>query len=831
MLGLVALLFCGNAVVTRLGLLPVWQAYALPVLLISLVVLLLSIFQNDSPASLTDDWLCRPVARGDLLAAKLLLVLSATYLPSAAGAFAADLGRGSPLAEALLDAVLIRDELLVCLLPLLLFTAITTRTLVQGFGVLIAVLIAVFVIPTPFVREPGPLDPGIREALPVSGMGWLATAPVEIAALGLAGSGCGLGYWRRQLAGARARMGLAVAASLALALAPMALLPWASTFSLQKALGPVVAAETPRITLRQTRACFPATHRSELMSDAAFAAAMKASDLRLWEEDALDGVAADSVAFITQVEPRGLPSEWRVKLNYVQARYSTGEKIGVALRPARYFNDPAGSGPLTHAWMLPGGLVRRLTAGPVQLALTYSLTVLKPREHHLATDGKRHALPGLGYCSAVVDEPYDRIEVECFGGVSSPAQISAQLNRIPASRVYGPADFAPAWARWPYSHRAELTLSSPRLAAHETITVTAWDVAGYVDSSLTAPGILGADLASCPLPSSESGGYQSIRWRDAAPHETRQVNVGDGVQIEVLDFGGTGSPILLLPGLGATAHSYDDVAPRLARDHRVVAMTRRGAGYSSRPDFGFETPRLAQDVIDVMHAMELDRVLLVGHSIAGEELTWLGGHEPGRFTGLVYLDAAYDRASDRDSREMQRLRALDRSLPPEAPIPPEALRDYAAMSGLLVSRGHERYPEGELMAFFHANSPFIAGTPAIDARTQQAITAAIQPPDYRRVKIPALAVYAIPDPEKPLPTWYGAEDAQLRATVAEIAKIKDTLRRKNIERFRREVEKGRVVEMRNATHAIVQSNPDEVVSLIESFSTAQAVLLGHLGHR
>ena len=65
-----------------------------------------------------------------------------------------------------------------------------------------------------------------------------------------------------------------------------------------------------------------------------------------------------------------------------------------------------------------------------------------------------------------------------------------------------------------------------------------------------------------------------------------------------------GHPILLLPGLGATAHSYDELAPLLAKKHRVVAMTRRGTGNSSKPDFGFDTPRLAQDVLQVMDAMK-----------------------------------------------------------------------------------------------------------------------------------------------------------------------------------------------------------------------------------
>jgi non-heme chloroperoxidase len=818
MLALVALLFLANAVISRLELLAFWE-YTLPVMLAALVVLLFSVFQGDSPASLTDDWLCRPVARSTLIAAKLLLALAVVYLPSAVGAFGADLARGFPVPAALADALLLPDELLPFLVPILLFVAIVTRTLVQGFGVLFAIFIAVFVIPTPFVREPGPLDPGLRDALFVSGMRWLATAPAVIAACVLTALGFWLVYWRRRLAAARVVLALTLVLSLLFLLLPMALLPWESTFALQKALGPRSSAETSAIYLRQTRACFPATRRATLLTDPAFVAAThndgSGGGLALWPDEALQGVGADAIAFLTDVEVRGLPLDWRARLSYVKAEYSGG-KSRYSLRPARYFNDRAGSGPLTHAWMIPGDAVA--SSAPARLDLTYSLTLLKPREYRVRTDGERHAFKGLGLCSAVIDEPYNRIDIECFGGGTSAAQISAELERIPASRVYGPADLAPSWARWPYARHTKVSIASPRLAAHEYVTVTAWDVAGYLDRSLTLPGLLGADPAACPAPSPEGSAFADTRWRDTAPHEARQVDVDTGVQLEVLNFGGTGAPIVLLPGLGATAHSYDDLAPMLARKHRVVALTRRGAGHSSKPDFGFDTPRLAQDVLEVMRALALEKVLLVGHSIAGEELTWLGGHHAERFSGLVYLDAAYDRSGDRDAPAAVRLRELNRALPPEPPLPAAALRDYAAMSALLASRGHAPYPEGELIAFLRMSSPFVAGTPSIDARTQQAITAAIRPPDYARVKVPALAIYAFDDPNAPLPPWYDSSDPRLAANLAEIARIMDARKRDSIELFKRGVEQGRVLEMHGATHYVIFSNPREVLDAIESFA-------------
>jgi non-heme chloroperoxidase len=352
--------------------------------------------------------------------------------------------------------------------------------------------------------------------------------------------------------------------------------------------------------------------------------------------------------------------------------------------------------------------------------------------------------------------------------------------------------------------------------------VTAWEAAAYLDEAMTFPGILGADDATCPLPGSGTRQVRQARWRDAAPHEANSITVDDGVQLEVLDFGGQGSPIVLLPGLGATAHAYDELGPQLARNHRVIAITRRGTGYSSRPDFGFDTPRLAQDVLAVMDQMKLEKVLLVGHSIAGEELTWLGGHHGERFTGLVYLDAAFDRTAGRADPVEKRVRELQRSMPPPPPITAEALLDYEAMTAFLAKRGNLRPPEGELIAFLNVDKANVAGTPNMDDHLQEAIQAAIQAPDYSRVKIPALAVYAFRDPDEPPPAWYDTSDPQLMANVAELRQFEDTRKLVHIDAFRRGVEKGRVLAIQKARHYILQSNPREVLEAIETFAAELA---------
>jgi len=812
-------LFAGDVILMRLDVITVWPAFRTPVLILSGIVLVLAVFQLDSAASLVDDWLCRPVPRAELLVAKLVLLFVVLRLSQIVATLIIQPLLGASVAETVQRALLGLDPDAVALLPLLMFTALVTRTLVQGFGVLLALFICAFAIPTPFVTAPGPLQPGIGTALIPAGLNWLSYLPSTLAAFMLFGIACWLVYWRRRTRAGRALLVVAMLVMVVLMLLPMWLLPWKPVYAAQTALAPPNSATTPdigAIYLRSLRTCFAATHVRNLADDPGFAEARRAVGVAAWTREDQAESGPDSVAFLTSVEPRRLPPDWRVGLTYVEAGYFAASSPTplYSLRPTSYHTE---DGSLSHAWVLPEHALRRLgNEAKVELRLRYYLTLLEPHQFSLRSDGRRQAVPGLGYCRAKLDSTGSHIEVNCFSGLEHPAQVSVELEDIPATRVYGLPNYSPAWARWPFGQKLRLTIGSPRLSSSDRITVMVWSLAGYLDKSLVLPGILGSDSGTCPLPSSEGQRFQQSVWRDTARHETSSISTDQGVQLEVLDFGGQGSPILLLAGLGATAHSFDELAPLLAQEHHVVAITRRGTGYSSKPDFGYDTPRLAQDVLQVMDALKLEKPLLVGHSIAGEELTWLGGHHPERFRGLVYLDAAYDRS--RLATMKSRQKALNVRLTPEPPIPPEATRNYEAMSKLFAERGHVRLPEGEIIAMWNGDKPFLAGMPRMDARTAQAIIAAVEAPDYAAIKLPALAIYAIPDPGKALPPWYDASDAGLMATLTELGRINAEAQRKNIELFRRSVAHGEVLEMPNAAHWLIQSNQQQVLEAIETFS-------------
>jgi non-heme chloroperoxidase len=131
---------------------------------------------------------------------------------------------------------------------------------------------------------------------------------------------------------------------------------------------------------------------------------------------------------------------------------------------------------------------------------------------------------------------------------------------------------------------------------------------------------------------------------DPSPHTITFVSVEPDVKLEVLDWGGVGRPLVFLAGLGNTAHVYDSFAPKFTANHHVYGVTRRGFGASSKPtpfNNNYAADHLGDDVLAVIEALKLDRPILIGHSLAGEELSSIGSRHPEKVGALIYLDAGY----------------------------------------------------------------------------------------------------------------------------------------------------------------------------------------------
>jgi len=259
---------------------------------------------------------------------------------------------------------------------------------------------------------------------------------------------------------------------------------------------------------------------------------------------------------------------------------------------------------------------------------------------------------------------------------------------------------------------------------------------------------------------------QQVEWSDSSPHQTTLITVEDDVRLEVLDWGGSGRSLLLLAGLGDTAHVFDDVAPMLATRYRVVGVTRRGHPRSSAPAGGYGSLRLAEDVVRVMDAVGLKNPVVVGHSFAGEEMHVLGDRYSTRIAGLVYVDAAFNRADDFEEHE-----AAARALPAPPGPEPADLASFATLRAFLTRTQGPPGPEGRLRARYVANadgSVQCRWTP--DPHVFQAFSNEMRAMtvvyDPKRIRVPGLAIYAVPKSAAELMRpWYNADDPAVRERV------------------------------------------------------------------
>src|SRR5215467_15202557 len=128
---------------------------------------------------------------------------------------------------------------------------------------------------------------------------------------------------------------------------------------------------------------------------------------------------------------------------------------------------------------------------------------------------------------------------------------------------------------------------------------------------------------------------------DTTPYKAeRFVRVAPGVKLEVLDWGVSGEPMVLLTGSGDNAHVYDYFAFQFTDFFHVIGITRRGWLPSNQPKSGYDVETRAADDIKVLDTLGIKKAVFVGHSIAGSELSNIAVKYPSYVDKLVYLDAS-----------------------------------------------------------------------------------------------------------------------------------------------------------------------------------------------
>ena len=290
---------------------------------------------------------------------------------------------------------------------------------------------------------------------------------------------------------------------------------------------------------------------------------------------------------------------------------------------------------------------------------------------------------------------------------------------------------------------------------------------------------------------------------DRSPHTVQFVTVETGVRLEVLDWGGSGRPLIFLAGAGDTAHRFDGFAPQFSKQHHVYGITRRGVGTSSKPapaNGNYSADHLGDDVLAVMKALHIDRPVLVGHSIAGQELSSIGSRFPEKVSGLIYLDAAtgfafYD---------------------PEHPPIAVEMNDIKKRIDEIEAGGVDEQKKlleletavARFETVLHQNNAEVANMPPLPPRSPIGAALNFGAQKYTSIPVRALAIYACPH------NWDRLPDSSRKAALLADDKARCT---RWADAFQRGVPSARIVLIPNADHYVYLSNQAQIIDEMNAF--------------
>jgi hypothetical protein len=94
----------------------------------------------------------------------------------------------------------------------------------------------------------------------------------------------------------------------------------------------------------------------------------------------------------------------------------------------------------------------------------------------------------------------------------------------------------------------------------------------------------------------------------------------------------------------------------------------------------------------------------------------------------------------------------------------------------------------------------------------------LQAPEFARITVPALGLFAIPgSPAALMQGWYDQDDSQVRAAVEEMYAHERRGKEQAIQRFDAEIPNSQAIGLENADHWIFVSHEQEVLAAIEAF--------------
>ena len=253
-----------------------------------------------------------------------------------------------------------------------------------------------------------------------------------------------------------------------------------------------------------------------------------------------------------------------------------------------------------------------------------------------------------------------------------------------------------------------------------------------------------------------------------------------GLRLHALDWGTARCPpVLLLHGAAQTAHSFDEVAPDLARNHHVIALDQRGHGDTDwapryqRDDFG-------GDIEALLDHLGWDTATLVAMSLGGLNAMAFAAARPARVRALVVVDVVPSIAPEGRDAVAKQLATNEFASFDDAVAMAHAFNPRRTLENIRERLGHAMrpFPDGRWRYKF---DPGVA----VGAADMERLWS-----DVRRIRCPTLLVR-------------GAESPILTQA--------------NAERFVATLSGSRVAEVAGAGHSVMGDNPAGFLAAVAPF--------------
>lgn len=405
--------------------------------LLGMACLAVTVVQQDCLPGTTQDWLVRPVKRGELLLAKILFVSVMIHVPIALLDCTEAALSGFSIAGAM-QAAVVRNVVLFAAVtsPALLLGAVTrslAEALFFGGSLILGYTLVVLLLPelAPLSSPRGPV-----------GLSWIPDTMAQIGILVCAAMILLFQYLRRRTLAARTFVAMASAPVIALSF-----LPFGACFAVQQWLSPA-GADSSRVEIGVVRDP-SARKRNVANANSADAANWRRAFLRSHARLAtplefpirVGQLPRNSLLQADRIVLRLVGNDGRLLYQGVGDCANASQGPGVECVPGELevMSSPDSSVDSRQLILIPNTVYSRLRSQPLRVEIEYALTVSVGRPRiTLGVNAAFRQLGGVGRCQTGIDDDGDEIDLTCASTQAPPSCITVILED-PKTGLHNPA--------------------------------------------------------------------------------------------------------------------------------------------------------------------------------------------------------------------------------------------------------------------------------------------------------------------------------------------------------------------------------------------------------